>query len=171
MGGGDVVDGGGVSDRGGVSLCVFVCLVWSPVGRVLRLLPPADWPAPAPAAGTPPSRRTGSRRAWWRAGGRASRPGCTDPSTSWEGTRPQPITEAPLLPLVLANRKELVILSVCVCVYVYVCVCIVCVCVFVYVCVRACVVCSVNVCAVCVCMCSVCMCSVCVCVCVVCVYV
>lgn len=47
-----------------MSLCV-VCLVWSPGGgggRFLLAVPPGDWSAPPPAAGTLPSQQTGSRQ-------------------------------------------------------------------------------------------------------------
>lgn len=67
-----------------MSLCV-VCLGWSPGGgggRFLLPVPPGDWSAPSPAAGTPPSRQTGSQTA---TGGEASTSphGCRDPSTFW----------------------------------------------------------------------------------------
>lgn len=64
-----------------VSLCV-VCLVWSPGGggRFLLAVPPGDWSAPPPAAGTLLSRLTESRRATGELAP-ISPCGCRDPST------------------------------------------------------------------------------------------
>jgi len=66
-----------------VRLCV-VCLDWSPGGggRFLRAVPPGDWSAPPPAAGTPPSQQTGSRQATGEEASTSLR-GYRDPSTFW----------------------------------------------------------------------------------------